>query len=333
MTKHFYSLKKLPLFAAISAVILIVGIVLFALFGFNVESGAGKSFSVTYDAVVTIADGGERVEEVCENTFDSLGISYESKSETAPDLDNSSLAENGDYTVTYVFAEDVSSETLASARDTVESTLTGEFEGASVYVVVHEVAAGASFVEPVWRGAVALIVAAIVVLVYIGFRFGWGRTLTGLVLTVHDVLLTLALLAITRIPVAAFTPLLFAAAAVVISLLIWMVQCMKMRETFKDPAFRTMDAEEAVNECLKTSNKTVLYVVAAVAVVFIVVGAVAAPGVRAFFLPLLLPLAVSTYSSLVLGPMVYLPMKRMDDRSNAKKARYVGKKKAEKAEE
>ena len=93
----------------------------------------------------------------------------------------------------------------------------------------------------------ALAVAAVVVLVYIGFRFGWGRTLTGLCLTVHDVFLTLALFALTRIPMAAAAPLLVAAAAAVISLLLWMVQCMKMRETFKDPAFRTMDAEEAVN--------------------------------------------------------------------------------------
>lgn len=333
MTKHFYSLKKLPLFAAISAVILIAGIVLYALFGFNVETGAGKDFSVTYDAVISIAEGGDRVEEVCESTFDSLGISYESKTEISSDLDNASLAENGDYTVTYTFAEDVSNETLASAKETVESTLTSEFAGSDVYIAVHEVDAGARFYEPVWRGAVALAVAAIVVLVYIGFRFGWGRTLTGLVLVVHDVLLTLALLAITRIPVAPFAPLAFAAAAVVISLIVWLVQCMKMRETFKDPAFRTMDAEEAVSECCKASNKTTGYVIAALAVVFIVLGAVAAPGVRAFFLPLLLPLAVSAYSSLVLGPIVYLPMKRMDDRSSAKKARYVGKKKAEQAEE
>ena len=42
MTKHFYSVKKLPIFLAISAVILIAGIVLYALFGFNCDSGAGK---------------------------------------------------------------------------------------------------------------------------------------------------------------------------------------------------------------------------------------------------------------------------------------------------
>lgn len=333
MTKHFYSVKKLPIFLAISAVILIAGIVLYALFGFNCDSGAGKSFEVTYDAVVTISDGGDRVEEVCEETFSSVGIDYEKKYEAAPAIDSSSLADTGDFTVRYLFGEDVSDETLAAVKNTVEGVLTSEFEGAEIYIAVRSQAAASTFAEPAWRGAVALAVAAVVVLVYIGFRFGWGRTLTGLCLTVHDVFLTLALLAITRIPVAAAAPLLFAAAAAVISLLLWMVQCMKMRETFKDPAFRTMDAEEAVNECSKSSYKAVLYVVAALAVVFIVVGAVAAPGVRTFFLPLLLPLAVSAYSSLVLGPTLYLPMKKLDDRSNAKKGRYVGKKKAEKAEE
>ena len=327
MTKHFYTVKKLPLWIAVSAVILAVGIALFAIFGFNTNTQAGKSFELTYDAVVTIADGGDRVEEVCEDTFDGVGIRYEQKFEAAPAIDNNSLAETGDVTVRYLFGEDVTEAELQAAREVILATLTGEFEGADLYVAIRTQGEAASFAEPVWRGAVALVVAAVVVLVYIGFRFGWGRTVTGLVLTAHDVLLTLALLAITA------TPLLFAAAAAVISLLLWMVQCMKMRETFKDPAFRTMDAEEAVNECGKTSNKTVLFVAAALAVVFIVAGAVAAAGTRAFFLPLLLPLAVSVYSSLVLGPTLYLPLKRLDDRNNAKKGRYVGKKKAEKAEE
>ena len=333
MTKHFYTVKKLPIFLAISAVILIAGIVLFALFGFNYDAQAGKSFEVTYDAVVTIAGGEERVEEICEDTFESLGIGYEKKSEAAPAIDSSSLSSTGDMTVRYLFAEDTSADALRSAQDAVESVIAGEFAGADVYIVVRTQGAALFFGEPAWRGAVALAVAAVVVLVYIGFRFGWGRALTGLCLTVHDVLLTLALLAITRIPVAFATPLLFAAAVAVISLLLWMVQCMKMREMFKDPAFRTMDAEDAVNECGKVSCKAVLCVIAALAAVFIVVGAVAAAGTRAFFLPLLLPLAVSAYSSLVLGPALYLPMKKLDDRSNAKKGRYVGKKKAEKAEE
>ena len=266
MTKHFYTVKKLPLWIAVSAVILAVGIALFAIFGFNTNTQAGKSFELTYDAVVTIADGGDRVEEVCEDTFDGVGIRYEQKFEAAPAIDNNSLAETGDVTVRYLFGEDVTEAELQAAREVILATLTGEFEGADLYVAIRTQGEAASFAEPVWRGAVALVVAAVVVLVYMGFRFGWGRTVTGLVLTAHDVLLTLALLAITRIPVAAATPLLFAAAAAVISLLLWMVQCMKMRETFKDPAFRTMDAEEAVNECGKTSNKTVLSVAAALAV-------------------------------------------------------------------
>ena len=225
MTKHFYTVKKLPLWIAVSAVILAVGIALFAIFGFNTNTQAGKSFELTYDAVVTIADGGDRVEEVCEDTFDGVGIRYEQKFEAAPAIDNNSLAETGDVTVRYLFGEDVTEAELQAAREVILATLTGEFEGADLYVAIRTQGEAASFAEPVWRGAVAL------------------------------------------------------------------------------------------------------------AVVFIVAGAVAAAGTRAFFLPLLLPLAVSVYSSLVFGPTLYLPLKRLDDRNNAKKGRYVGKKKAEKAEE
>ena len=73
MTKHFYSVKKLPIFLAISAVILISGIVFYAPFGFNRDLGAGKSFEVTYDAVVTISDGGDRGEGVCGEDLSSRG--------------------------------------------------------------------------------------------------------------------------------------------------------------------------------------------------------------------------------------------------------------------
>lgn len=181
MTKHFYSVKKLPIFLAISAVILIAGIVLCALFGFNYDSGAGKSFEVTYDAVVTISDGGDRVEEVCEETFSSVGIDYEKKYEAASAIDSSSLADTGDFTVRYLFGEDVSDETLAAVKNTVEGVLTSEFEGAEIYIAVRSQAAASTFAEPAWRGAVALAVAAVVVLVYIGFRFGWGPHAHGAV--------------------------------------------------------------------------------------------------------------------------------------------------------
>ena len=136
MTKHFYTVKKLPLWIAVSAVILAVGIALFAIFGFNTNTQAGKSFELTYDAVVTIADGGDRVEEVCEDTFDGVGIRYEQKFEAAPAIDNNSLAETGDVTVRYLFGEDVTEAELQAAREVILATLTGEFEGADLYVAI-----------------------------------------------------------------------------------------------------------------------------------------------------------------------------------------------------
>ena len=42
MTKHFYTVKKLPLWIAVSAVILAVGIALFAIFGFNTNTQADR---------------------------------------------------------------------------------------------------------------------------------------------------------------------------------------------------------------------------------------------------------------------------------------------------
>lgn len=333
MNKRLHSSKAMALFLALSSAVIIAGIILYALLGFNVSATEYRTVDVTYDAVVTIANKEEALQEICEKTFSSEGIGYSDK-KISTGIDVNYLTETGETLLTYTFSESVGENTLKTVVSLIESSIRSDasFTNADVSVEFHA-AKGEAFYTAIWRGAIAVCVGVALALVYIGFRFGWDSALAGLVAAVHDAFLTLSLFAITRIPVYAYAPLLFAAVAALLSVLFWILQSAKMRENFKETAYATLSAADAVEESAKTSYKTVLAFLVPLAAALVVFGAIATAGVRLFMLPALIPLAVSAYSSLLLAPAVYAPIKGKFDRMRTKHKRYNGKKKAVSAEE
>lgn len=335
MNKRFKIAKLMPVWIALSAAVIIVGIVLFALLGFNYQS-AEKTVELTYSSVVSINEKEEDLQDICEKAFTAKNIVYSEKyfDET---LNINYVTQTGETVLRYTFDESVSDDALNAAVDTIIANCSGDEILATVSVSNHTLHSE-SFHEAEWRGAIALAVGAIVAFIYLGVsgmlrvRGFSGSALVGFIACIHDVALTLALLAIFRIPLYAFSPVLYAALAVFLSVLLWTVQCMKMRENFKDPAYATLTAEEAVGESYKSSFKLGLIVSAVLAVLLIVLGAIATSGVRMLILPAIIPVAVCTYSSLVFTTSVFVPVKAKFDKMKAKQKRYVGKKKAEQAE-
>lgn len=328
MTKRFHSVKKLPIWIAISAVVIIAGIILYALLGFNFATSSA-SVEVKFDALYKQ----ETLQNFCEDAFKSAGLGYKLSS-VSEERDPNTLGSTRNYLLVYTFDGDVAESSLASAVSAISSKIDSDtdFSTTAEASVSYHLISGENFYEATWRGAIALGVGAIVALVYIGFRFGIDSALAGLVSCVHDALFALALLAIVRIPVYPYTPLLFAGLAVAFSLILWIVRSAKMREDFKDPSFAPLSAEEAVEESCAGSLTAVLFIAAAFAAMLILFGAIATEGLRLFMLPALIPLAASLYSSLLLAPAVYAPIKAKFDRIKTKQKRYVGKKKADSAQ-
>lgn len=321
--------KKLPLFAALSVLVIIVGIVLYALFGFHYTTANVSSVEIRYDAIVTINEQEDELETFCEDTFSAQGLKVKEKRESLQ-RDLNSIGETGDKRIVYKFSANTTKDVLSRAASAIQSGAEGRFGDAEIYVTFH-IEEDTRFYEAAWRGAIALAVAAIVALVYLGFRYGVACAVSGLCAVCNDALLTLALLAIVRIPVYPYVPLLFAGLAAVFTLILWVTQCAKLRACSKDPSFAALSAEEAVSESCRSSMKRMLALIGSFAGALIVLGAVASAGVRLFFLPALLPLAVSVYSSLLLAPAILIPLKSRIDRMKATKKRYAGKKKAETA--
>ena len=329
MKTNFRPIKMLPIWIAISAVIILAGVILMGVLGFNTsaEKPASKTFEVEYDVVVEISEehGPEALAQVCEKAFEAHGISYLEKT-----TDESTMTV-GDSLLRYTFKADTSDEALAAAKADVELAAAGEdYANATIYVSVHTFE-GISMHKAIWRGAIAIACGAVLALIYVGVRFGIGSALTGLTLCVHDVFLTLGLLAITRIPVTVSAYLVYGAIAAVVSLCLWLIQCAKMRANFKDPSYAALDACEAVEASTKSSMKLVIFTAVAIGAVLIVLGAVAVAGVRGFTLPALLAVGAALYSSLLFGPALHVPVKKAFDKLKAKNViRYAGKKKTAK---
>ena len=338
MTKR--PVKLLHVWIAVSTVIILAGIVLFALLGFNnaAERPEKKTFEVEYDVVVeSTTDGIETLKSASEAALEKNGISCNgfSRSESV-DADNGSRTGGGK--LVYTLSAGVSDSALEKAKEAVVNAAAESFpETAEIYVSYHA-SYDKTFTEAAWRGAIAVAVGAIVALVYVGVRFGIGSALTGLTLCVHDVLVTLGLLAITRIPVYYFAPIVIGALAAAVSLALWLVQCIKMRENFKDPSYAALSAEEAVEQSSKTATKPVLVIAGALAIAFAVFGIVLAgfsAQVGAILLPItcILSVAAGTYSSLLFGPALHVHVKAAFDKIKSKRKRYSGKTKAEKQKE
>ncbi len=343
MTKR--PVKLLPIWIAVSSVIILAGIILFALLGFNysAERNARKTVEVEYDVVVvTDPTGVAMLKETCEDVFKKTGVSYSDFSQTVK-IDASTGSETVGGKLVYTFSANLSDESLAAVKagiDTriIERTAEGILPvGADISVSVHELA-NYHFTDAAWRGAIAVAVGAVVALVYIAIRFGVGCALTGLTVCVHDVFLSLGLLAILRIPVYFFAPIVVGAVAAFMSLLLWLIQCMKMRDNFKSPSYASYSADEAVEQSSKSAAKAVYITAAAMGIVlavFTIALAIASAQLGAILLPLvcLIPVGISVYSSLLFGPALHVPVKTAFDKIKFKHKRRLGKAKAEKKKE
>ena len=323
--------KLLPVWLAVSAAVIIAGIILMCLLGFNTSPDREKSYvlEVRYDVSVQISpEKVEKLEGVCDSALDGLKV-IERHDGYDSTLDMTLIS--------YTLPADTSAEALTAAQAKIATGVEAEdlLKGADIRAEYHAVEnVGGLYYESIWRGAVALTVGVLVGLIYVGVRFGVGCAVTGLCLAAHDAVFTLSLFAIARIPTYFYAPLLFATIAAVFSLVFWLLQCMKLRDAKKDPALRSLEAADAVAYAWEGSWKKIVILAAAGIAIFAVAGGIAAAGVRLFLLPAMLSVAVPVYSSLLLGPSLHVPVKAAFDQFAAKhKPRYFGKKKAEKSAE
>lgn len=322
--------KSLIVCLAVSLVLIIAGAFMFGFLGFNPDSTT-KDYTVieVSDSAGYMSfqsDFREALQDLCEK---EIKAQYPVSSVRYTE----STSAGG--VIEFVLRSGTPTEEfLTSVRSAIASSGIEGLELADVAVSVHNVV-NEGYTEYIWRTAVAGGVALVILFAYAAIRFKVGMGVAALVAAVHDILLTLAVVALLRIPagvaligVAAFSLLLSAALNLTV--------LGRMRSDFRNQP-EGLTAREAVAQSVASSRKNVLIVaitLAAVCVVFGVVGAIVGMDLLTIMLCTLMSVAVSTYSSLVFMPAVYACIKERSDAKRAEKAKYnyLSDKKREKEE-
>lgn len=172
-------------------------------------------------------------------------------------------------------------------------------------LVSQEQISGSVGKELTQKALIAVLVACIAMLIYIGIRFELQFGIAALTALVHDVLVTIAVYAVFNIPVN--TPFIAAILTIVgYSINDTIVVFDRIRENSK--AMRRADSGEVAN---KSINQTMARSIntSLTTLITIVAVSVFVPTVREFSIPLLIGIATGTYSSIFIASPIWVMLK------------------------
>ncbi len=315
MTKNnsFRITNKLPLWLAIPAVLIVAGLVLFFVLGFQPSAtiADSKSLVITHDSYVNISeDLQDRFLDVCRGEIDEAGLQF-------IDVDVAETETGGQ--AEFRFSPETENGTLETLKTNILAALAADEElqrGLYDGTLHDNVSQYAN--DYIWRAAISGAVALVIAFVYVAVRYRFSMGLSALIGGIADVALMLALVLILRIPV---TTTLAAAAilAVLYSVLVSCVTFGKMRSLLKSEEYASMPSADAMESAAHAAVRPVLVIGIAAAVIFALLSAFCGAAVRAFTLPVVCAVAASTFSGTLLTPSLAAAFRTCGDKMRAKR--------------
>ena len=274
----------------VSLVLIAAGAVLFGVFGFSVDSTM-KDYTV-----IEVSDTGymslndefrAELTEFCRGEIEDAGYTIVSEKYSE------STSAGGILT----FEIDATTEKAGELADQLKASIDdSSIEGldrAYVAVAGHEIVNQPAY-EYIWRTAIGAAVLLVLVFICAAIRYGVGSGVTSLLAGIHDLALTLALVALFRIPSG-------------VGLI--------------GVAFLAMLLSALFKNCRKTVI-SIAAMVAAVIVVLGVVGVFIATDLLFFMLSALIAVAVTSYTALLFAPSFYAGIRMKWDARRAERSKY-----------
>lgn len=322
--------RKLPLWIAISALIIAAGIVMFFVFGFNIstELKDRTSVSVTYDAYITVNDDRlDVLEDAVTATIEAKGLDI---------TDTVFTSETSGGTIEFFFDKDTDTAFLNEVAEAVlnDVAANASLSGGTYEAAVHTYVAQYYYTY-IWRGAIAICAGLITAFVYVSIRFKLNMGASVAISSLLSVVLVLALTIICRIPVGV-TYIGALGFALVYSLVLNVVAMIYIRSTYKDENIKVLPAEEQLDKAcasyVKPVSKIGVTFIAAMGILNAACTIGGASVIAAFCAVGLLCGLAGEFSSLLFLPAIYAPMKVASDKRAAYKAspEYKEKKRAAK---
>lgn len=312
--------KKVTLLSIILAVILVAGIVLGAVFGFNknVNVKDAKTLTVSMNSVIYETEK-DTVNEICKDAFDGLSILQVKEGKM----------DGVDCEIMYVFEGNAD---LAAAKETLEKafaekTASGaDWETLSVTVSTgSEVVLATQAEGYVLRGVIAGFVFAVLALVYVGLRYRWDMGFLIGICTALGIALTTALIAACRIPVTNAVMYAIAGAGLLTAIMV-LFTLNKLRPVLAEKK-KADNVEILVNT---VAVKEILWTAILLAFGVVLVGALSGTTGSWFMVSALVGVLVAAFIGMIYAPALYLPFMEKADKVAADNAAYKGAKKGEK---
>lgn len=165
------------------------------------------------------------------------------------------------------------------------------------------------------KAFLALIVANIAMLIYIGIRFEFNFALAAILAVLHDVLITISVYAIFRIPVN--TPFIAAILTIVgYSINDTIVIFDRIRENSKKMRKAPIEevADVSITQTMSRSINTALTTLFTITAVYFFV-----PSIREFSFPLIIGIAAGAYSSIFIASPIWVLLKKRKTQAKAAK--------------
>ncbi len=339
--------KNLKWFLIAPAAIILVGIVLLFTVGFNLgidfTGGSNMTIFVDSDAeFVVVENEAERegkkldidkdygkIEKMLEETLHEFGLSISSLQKTTISNTELGIANEDAVIVKYQNNNNLKTEEIEQKNEEIRLALLKKFGFVGEDVTLDNlqeqenrelvtnggVTTASASAELMMRSFVALLVAMVLILVYVAFRFELTSGLAAILALFHDVLVTASVMLICRIQInAAFIAALITILGYSINNTIIIFD--RMRDELK--LARNSDAKinnnELANRAVKsTMMRSILTMVTTFVMIFFIT-VIGVADIREFAFPIMVGILAGFYSSVFLTPglwaIAYRPRKR-----------------------
>lgn len=305
---------KKKLWYTISASLIIVGMLVAIIFGFNIgiDFSGGSVVTVTADNLLT-NDNVDSYLDLVVSTLESEGITVE-VSQTIEQDGNIGVQVRYQNVINGVSMSD---EDMFAANDEIEATLYTVVKSAlesdssatvtsiesKTEIAMSTVGASASS-ELIWNAIISVLAAAALILIYVAIRFELWSGLSAVSALAHDILIMIAFVAIFQIQINSS----FVAALITIvgySINNTIVLFDRLRENKAKYTMRDATPSQLVNTSIKDTMTRSINTTITTLVTITILAIIGVSAMKEFAIPIIIGLLAGTYSSIFIAPTLW----------------------------
>ncbi len=316
--------EKFKIFALISLVIIIVGVVFFAINGLNLglDFTGGAEIEVELDESVNKATAEAEITDILEGY--GLELGGEPRNST----------DNGMIILTFRLSYTLNGKEVTNQDEFLELIRTEVKEDLIEYansvdanfdeeegIRVHDAGATTAKTAIVYA-TLAIIAAVIAMLIYIAIRFKPVAGLAAVIALIHDVLIMFALMAVFQIEINST----FIAAIITIvgySINATIVLFDRIRENQKSPACAGLNNAELANKSIAETLTRSIYTTFTTLVTIVLIAIFGVASIREFALPIIFGLIAGAYSSVLLSGPIWVMLSKVIKGKKSNKKTYA----------